>query len=134
MKKIHFFLMILSISTLLFAQEEAIYLEGHAQGTTYHIQYFDSKNRNLHKDIERLLKRFDQSVSTYQSNSLISKINHNEKHGKTDDYFDACFLKAKEIWKLTDGAFDPTVYPLVNAWGFGPEKRTNWNKQKSTAC
>ena len=130
MKKIYFFLMILLITRMISAQEEAIYLEGSAQGTTYHIQYFDSKNRNLHKDIERLLKRFDASVSTYQSNSLISKINHNEKYGRTDDYFNACFLKAKEIWKLTDGAFDPTVYPLVNAWGFGPEKKDKLEQSK----
>ena len=102
MKKIGYFLIILTFCRVIHAQEEAIYLEGRTQGTTYHIQYFDLKNRNLKKDIEHLLKRFDASVSTYQSTSLISKINHNEKHGRTDDYFDACFLKAKEIWKLTD--------------------------------
>ena len=114
MKKTLFFLILFSLTRMASAQEEAIYLEGRAQGTTYHIQYFDAKNRNLQKEIERLLKHFEASVSTYQSTSLISKINHNEKYGRTDDYFDACFLKAKEIWKLTDGAFDPTVYPLVN--------------------
>lgn len=130
MTKIGYFLIILSFCRVIHAQEEAIYLEGNAQGTTYHIQYFDSKNRNLQKEIERLLKRFDASVSTYQSTSLISKINHNEKYGRTDDYFNACFLKAKEIWKLTDGAFDPTVYPLVNAWGFGPEKKNKLEQAK----
>jgi thiamine biosynthesis lipoprotein len=83
MKKICYFLIIISFYRVIHAQEEAIYLEGYAQGTTYHIQYFDSKNRNLQKEIERLLKRFDASVSTYQTNSLISKINHNQKHGKT---------------------------------------------------
>jgi thiamine biosynthesis lipoprotein len=130
MTKIGYFLIILSFCRVIHAQEEAIYLEGNAQGTTYHIQYFDSKNRNLQKEIERLLKRFDASVSTYQSTSLISKINHNEKYGRTDDYFNACFLKAMEIWKLTDGAFDPTVYPLVNAWGFGPEKKNKLEQAK----
>jgi thiamine biosynthesis lipoprotein len=130
MKKILFFLMILSASTMVFAQEEAIYLEGQAQGTTYHIQYFDSKNRNLQKGIERLLKRFDKSVSTYQANSLISKINHNQFYWRTDPYFNACFKKAKEIWSLTNGAFDPTVYPLDNAWGFGPEKKSNIEQSK----
>jgi thiamine biosynthesis lipoprotein len=130
MTKIGYFLIILSFCRVIHAQEEAIYLEGYAQGTTYHIQYFDAKNRNLQKEIERLLKRFDASVSTYQSTSLISKINHNEKYGRTDDYFNACFLKAKEIWKLTDGAFDPTVYPLVNAWGFGPEKKNKLEQAK----
>jgi FAD:protein FMN transferase len=117
------FWIFLWVSKMTFAQEESIFLEGEAQGTSYHIQYFDAKNRNLQSDIERLLKRFDASVSTYQRNSLISKINHNEKYRRTDKYFDTCFLKAKELWKLTGGAFDPTVYPLVNAWGFGPERK-----------
>jgi thiamine biosynthesis lipoprotein len=130
MNKWSVFWIYLLFTRTVFAQEEAIYLEGSAQGTTYHIQYFDVKNRNLQKDIERLLERFDASVSTYQSHSLISKINHNEKYGRTDDYFNTCFLQAKEIWKLTDGAFDPSVYPLVNAWGFGPEKRSNLEQEK----
>jgi thiamine biosynthesis lipoprotein len=42
---------------------------------------------------------------------------------RVDDYFKTCFNKAKEIWKATDGAFDPTVYPLVNAWGWGPGQK-----------
>jgi len=42
-----------------------------------------------------------------------------------DKYFITCFNKAKEVWKNTNGAFDPTVYPLVNAWGFGPGKNKN---------
>jgi len=130
MNKLSVFWIYLLFTGTVFAQEEAIYLEGSAQGTTYHIQYFDVKNRNLQKDIERLLERFDASVSTYQPNSLISKINHNEKYGRIDDYFNTCFLQAKEIWKLTDGAFDPTVYPLVNAWGFGPEKKSNLEQEK----
>lgn len=117
-------------SNILTAQHEVKYIEGFTQGTSYHIQYIDAKNRNFKKPIERLFKKFDSSVSTYQSNSLISKINHNLKYGRTDDYFDACFLKAKEIWLLTGGAFDPTVYPLVNAWGFGPEKKDKLEQAK----
>jgi thiamine biosynthesis lipoprotein len=117
-------------SNILTAQHELKYIEGFTQGTSYHIQYIDAKNRNFKKPIERLFKKFDSSVSTYQSNSLISKINHNLKYGRTDDYFDACFLKAKEIWLLTGGAFDPTVYPLVNAWGFGPEKKDKLEQAK----
>jgi thiamine biosynthesis lipoprotein len=126
-------LLFLSFFALFFSvngQIEPMYLEGQAQGTTYHITYFDEKQRDLQEDIDRLLKRFDQSVSTYQSNSLISKINHNQFYWRTDPYFNACFNKAKEIWALTNGAFDPTVYPLVNAWGFGPEKKSNIEQSK----
>lgn len=113
----------------LIAQEEPIRLEGFAQGSTYHIAYFDKENRDFQEDIEKILQDFDQSVSTYQPNSIISRINSNQKNVIVDKYFIACFNKAKEIWKNTNGTFDPTVYPLVNAWGFGPGKKQKIEKQ-----
>ena len=112
------------------AQTEPIKIEGSAQGTTYHITYFDKKNRDLQPEIEQLLKDFDTSVSTYIPNSIISRINSNQKNVKVDKYFIACYKKAKEVWKNTNGAFDPTVYPLVNAWGFGPGKKEKIEKEK----
>jgi thiamine biosynthesis lipoprotein len=105
-----------------YSQSDPIKIEGAAQGTTYHITYYDALNRNLQKEIEKILYGFDASVSTYLPNSVISKINRNKKV-KADVYFIHCFNKAKEIWKNTEGAFDPTVYPLVNAYGFGPGKK-----------
>ncbi|WP_264521947.1 FAD:protein FMN transferase [Flavobacterium sp. N1994] len=129
MKKIHFFSFLL-ISIFGYAQNEPVKIEGEAQGTTYHITYFDKKNRNLKPEIEKLLKDFDKSVSTYIPNSIISRVNSNQKNVKVDKYFIACFKKAKEVWKNTNGAFDPTVYPLVNAWGFGPGKKQKIEKEK----
>lgn len=116
-------LFLLISNTLLKAQAELISIEGYAQGTTYHIIYFDEKNRDFKPEIEQILKDFDASVSTYLSNSIISRINNNQKNVSVDKYFTACFNMAKEVWKNTDGAFDPTVFPLVNAWGFGPGKK-----------
>lgn len=113
-----------------FCQQEIIKIEGEAQGTTYHISYFDNENRNLKPDIEKILHEFDLSVSTYNPNSIISKINSNQKNIKVDKYFTVCFKKAKEVWKNTNGAFDPTVYPIVNAWGFGPGKKQTIEKTK----
>ncbi len=110
--------------------QEPLKIEGRAQGTTYHISYFDSKNRDFFNEIEQILKDFDQSVSTYVPTSIISRINSNEKDVRVDKYFIACFNKAKEVWKATNGAFDPTVYPLVNAWGFGPGKKQKIEKTK----
>ena len=130
MKFLFLTLLLSSVSFTAICQSEPIYLEGLAQGTSYHITYFDQKQRNFHKDIDRLLKRFDRSVSTYQSNSLISKINHNQFYFWTDRYFNACFKKAKEIWTLTNGDFDQTVYPLANGWGFGPEKKSALEQSK----
>ncbi len=113
-----------------YSQQEPIRIEGNAQGTTYHITYYDVQNRNFQPEIVQLLKDFDLSVSTYIPNSIISRINSNEKNVIVDKYFIDCFNKAKEVWKNTDGAFDPTVYPLVNAYGFGPGKKQKIEKTK----
>ena len=109
---------------------EPLYFEGEAQGTTYHITYYDLQNRDFQSEIIKILQDFDKSVSTYDSSSIISRINRNEPNVVVDDYFRTCFIKAKEIWKNTKGAFDPTVYPLVNAWGFGPGKKQSIEKVK----
>jgi FAD:protein FMN transferase len=124
------FLIIFFYATITYAQSEPVKLQGNAQGTTYHITYFDKQGRNLQPEIEKILADFDKSVSTYLPTSIISKINANKKNVKVDTYFITCFNKAKEVWKNTGGAFDPTVYPLVNAWGFGPGKKQKIEKAK----
>jgi thiamine biosynthesis lipoprotein len=105
-------------------------VSGQTQGTTFHVTYLDPKERNLERQLIQLLIDFDLSVSTYNPNSIISKINRNEPKVKLDAYFTYCFVKAKEIWQLSNGAFDPTVYPVVNAWGFGPEKKSKLEQQQ----
>ncbi|MBX9806979.1 MAG: FAD:protein FMN transferase [Flavobacteriaceae bacterium] len=119
-------------SITLYSQQvqEPVKIEGEAQGTTYHITYFDNQNRDFQPEIEKILKDFDLSVSIYIPNSIISRINSNEKNVIVDKYFTACFNKAKEVWKNTNGAFDPTVYPLSNAYGFGPSKKQKLDKAK----
>ena len=112
------------------SQQDVTKIEGYAQGTTYHITYYDEKNRDLQPEIEKILEDFDKSVSTYLPTSIISRINSGEKDVVVDAYFIACFNKAKEVWKNTKGAFDPTVYPLVNAWGFGPGKKQKIEQSK----
>jgi thiamine biosynthesis lipoprotein len=116
-------LIFLTISYYSFSQNEPFYFEGNAQGTTFHITYYDTLERDFQWEILTILDDFDQSLSTYIPNSIISKINRGEENVKVDKYFITCFNQAKEIWKSTDGNFDPTVYSLVNAWGFGPGKK-----------
>lgn len=130
MKKIKLIFVSFLVTTSIYAQQEPVKIEGEAQGTTYHISYFDKNNRDFKPEIVQILKDFDLSVSTYIPNSIISKINSNQQHVEVDKYFIACFKKAKEVWKNTDGAFDPTVYPLVNAWGFGPGKKQKIEPKK----
>jgi thiamine biosynthesis lipoprotein len=127
-------LLFLSLSILCYStsysQNKVVFIEGEAQGTTYHITYYDKQDRNFEDEISKLLFEFDLSLSTYNPNSIISKINNIEKDVVLDDYFLRCFKKGKELWKNTNGAFDPTVYPLVNAWGFGPKKKIEVTKEK----
>ena len=97
-------------------------ISGDIQGTTYHISYEDRPGRNLKPRIEQLLHKFDLSLSTYNEQSLISKINRNEPQVKLDKYFRKVYHKAEEVYHISNGAFDITVGPLVRAWGFGPNE------------
>lgn len=128
--KINFILLLFLISYSGISQKELMFVEGFAQGTTYHITYLDTNERFFKKEIDSILHDFDLSVSTYNPNSIISKINSNQENVELDNYFVTCFNKAKEIYKTTKGAFDPTVYPLVNAWGFGPGKKEKIDSKK----
>ena len=85
-----------------YSQNKVVFIEGEAQGTTYHITYYDKQDRNFEDEISKLLFEFDLSLSTYNPNSLISKINNNEKDVVLDDYFLRCFKKGKELWKNTN--------------------------------
>jgi FAD:protein FMN transferase len=106
-----------------YTQSQPVSLSGYTQGTTYSIKYYDNKNRNFKTDIEQILKDFDKSASTYDSSSVISRINKNDPDVVVDSYFRACYLKAMEVSKNTDGAFDITVGPLVRIWGFAMKKK-----------
>ena len=111
-------------------QFDYVKLSGKAQGTTYHITYENSVKRNLQKDIDSILKAFDLSLSVYIPNSIISRINSNDKTVRVDKLFKDVFQKSKMISENTGGAFDITVGPLVNAWGFGPKGRRTPTKSQ----
>lgn len=93
---------------------------GEVFGTTYGIQYFSERNENFQKQFDSLFHIINTSMSTYQSDSDISKVNRNEAF-MVDEHFENVFNASKEIYKATDGVFDPTIGILVNAWDFGPE-------------
>ncbi|QDK83370.1 FAD:protein FMN transferase [Spirosoma sp. KCTC 42546] len=97
-------------------------LEGEAQGTTYHIKYRDEQQRNLKKEIDSVLITIDKCLSTYRADSEISRFNRSERHQFESPYFYPVLKKSEEVFRATNGAFDPTVMPLVEAYGFGPKK------------
>ncbi|HIP49615.1 MAG TPA: FAD:protein FMN transferase [Lutibacter sp.] len=96
------------------------HLQGNALGTTFSIKY--KNNTNYSQSIDSLFSVINNSLSTYHSNSIISKINKGDSMVMTDFHFEKVYRKAKRIFTETNGAFDPTVGNLVNAWGFGPGK------------
>lgn len=100
-------------------------LKGLVFGTTYKIIYLQGE-KDYRKEIESLFQKMNNSLSTYISDSDISRINSGDTTIVVDDYFMEVFKKSKRIYKETNGFFDPTVGNLVNAYGFGPknEKKT----------
>ena len=124
------FLLILIIgSILIIRQQRSIPYQhdsGTVFGTIYHITYQSSDN--LQAEIENELKKVDQSLSPFNKTSIISRVNRNEKV-KVDGMFTEVFNLAEQISKDTDGAFDITVAPMVNVWGFGFKKGVEPSKQ-----
>ena len=121
MKRIFIFLV---VTTLLFSCKDELknkHITGAVFGTSYSVQFatFD-EDFNFEEQFDKLFYVVNKSMSTYQMNSIISKINRNEETN-IDSHFRKVFDTSKEIYKLTDGAFDPTIGVLVNAWGFGLE-------------
>ncbi len=94
---------------------------GEAQGTYYAISYYDSHDRILKQEFDSVLDAFDMSASNYKEQSIISKVNSN-KNVKLDSIFIGNFKLAMRVSSQTNGDFDITVRPLVEAWGFGKRR------------
>lgn len=112
------FLLFLVIGTVLILKKQAPYQtdQGLVFGTMYKITY--QSDNNLKTEIEAELKKVDFSLSPFNKNSVITHINNNTNM-TPDSLFMDVFNLSKQISKETQGAFDITVAPLVNAWGFG---------------
>ena len=89
---------------------------GFVFGTVYNITY--QCDNDLQKGIEAELQKVDNSLSPFNKTSVISRVNRNEKV-TVNEMFSEVFQLAEKISAETDGAFDITVAPMVNAWGFG---------------
>lgn len=94
--------------------------QGNIFGTYYNIRYEASED--MHKIIKQRLQEFDSSLSIFNSNSVISRINRNDSV-VTDSLFERMYQEAYAVSRLSGGAFDITVAPLVNAWGFGTKSK-----------
>ncbi|MBO5619653.1 MAG: FAD:protein FMN transferase [Paludibacteraceae bacterium] len=90
--------------------------QGRVFGTYYTIRY--EAETDLEDSIQTAFRAFDNSLSMFNPHSTLSAINDN-RDTVTDRYFETMWTEAKRVYELSDGAFDITVAPLVNYWGFG---------------
>jgi thiamine biosynthesis lipoprotein len=117
------FMAIYYFQTSFYPQKKVLHLKGVTMGVVnYNIKYIDEKNRNFQKEIDSILKDFNDALSTYIPNSEISTFNKDSIFRFKSKHFLEVLTACQEIYKETDGAFDATVAPLVNAWGFGFKK------------
>ncbi len=131
MKHIYIFVFsVLSIILIVSCKQEAPLvngyrmLQGETMGTTYSVKYFDTLEINYAEQIDSILEIINSEVSTYIETSTISLYNSSDSgfvftEQNMPVHFAANFKLSEKIARQSQGAFDHTVMPLVNYWGFG---------------
>ncbi len=122
------YILIISIAIITFScqpkSNDYIKIRGPVFGTFYTIIYQPvAEDDSLDKGVMKELTKVDWSLSTYKDTSTISKFNYSDNGTTIDSLMKRVFIKGKEIYQNSNGAFDMTVAPLVNAWGFGFKKQ-----------
>ncbi|MEM7655447.1 MAG: FAD:protein FMN transferase [Bacteroidota bacterium] len=103
------------------ANYEPIELSGPAQGSSYRIVYDAAQADPLQSAVDSIFQKVNEALSTYHEGSLILQFNAEAELATDNALFIEMVSRSRDIATLTEGAFDPTVMPLVRAWGFGPD-------------
>ncbi|OJT00803.1 FAD:protein FMN transferase [Marinobacter nauticus] len=114
-----------------FQEQEKIWeISGGIFGTSYHINVVlpegEERLQTLAQGIQKELEAVDASMSTWKQDSELSRLNRKQNQSEWTEISPALFeviQRSLEIAELTDGAFDITIGPVVNLWGFGPDAR-----------
>ncbi len=109
-----------------FSESKLMHLYGKTMGGIgWNVKYIDAEQKNHQAELESLLVKCNRIFSTYDKNSDISLFNQTSELDSLDPWFYEVLKLSQIIHKNSNGAFDPTVMPLVNIWGFGPDKSKN---------
>ena len=103
-------------------EKNYVTLSGFALGTSFIITYKDKDKRDFYDSITRIFDEFENSLSIYRENSIISKVNRDEQVN-LDEYFINMFDRARNIWEKTNGAFDISASPIFEIWGWGAKEK-----------
>ena len=117
MKRIIGFVIAIIVLSACGRQPQKMVLQGLAQGSYYAVTYYDEQGRDFQQGIDSIFHAVDLSVNLWVDSSVICKVNRNEEV-VLDQIFIDNFNIAQEAARLSDGYFDPTISPLVSAWGF----------------
>ncbi|MEG9532061.1 FAD:protein FMN transferase [Mannheimia indoligenes] len=135
LKKVLYFAIFSLFLTACEKAPEQITLQGKTMGTTYTVKYIDNGEvkslanpEKIKSELDGLLVEVNNQMSTYQQDSEISRFNQLKEANQAVEIsqdFAKVVAEAVRLNKMTEGALDVTVGPLVNLWGFGPDKRLN---------
>ncbi len=112
------------ILTACSSQSKKFKIEGNTQGTTYHITYITDQEILNKSEIDSLLHEFDLALSSYIDNSVISQINNAKEEITIEDksgFFKKCYLLSQEVYTISNHAFEPSLFPVIEAHGFYKE-------------
>jgi thiamine biosynthesis lipoprotein len=115
-------------------KSDLVTLKGEAQGSTFTIKYIDTLQRDLSGPVDSLFRVIDRSLSLWDTTSTVTAFNAAADTFVSDDvHFRTVVALSRQLWHSTDSAFDPTVLPLVKAWGLGKKGRAELDTNAVTA-
>lgn len=100
-------------------------ISGFAQGTSYQITYYAENAIISSRSIDQKFAELDSALSIYKSYSLINQFNNSEKGITMDEHLFKVVQRSLKIWKESNGIFDISILPIVEAWGFGVKRHSN---------
>lgn len=115
-------------------EEQKYSLTGLAQGTSYNISYYSNNEKIKKETVDSILAVIDSSMSLYKPYSVINKFNNSKEGIEIDENFRAVLKKSLQVYDDTQGVFDITVAPLVQAWGFGVKEVDSYPEPNTIAA